>query len=233
MISCILVEPESPGNIGSIARLMMNFGIKGPLILVNPPALNDEAYMMACNAAHLLDSSVVLDSFEKALGMVDVSISTSSEAGDEYNINRISLLPSDIVGAIDIDSSIGIIFGRESTGLTNEEISKTDMLVSIPTDVAYPAMNISHAAAILFHELYKHPSIEKRPIKLKGATRYEKDMLFDDFNTIVDSLEHRAYRQRNFKLVFRRVISRSFISSREAYTLKGIIRKILSSLEER
>jgi len=232
MLSCILVEPESTGNIGSIARLMMNFAIDGPLILVNPPELDDDAYMMACNARDVLEGAIKVDTLEQALEKVDLSISTSSEAGDEYNVNRISVLPEDISRSIGMDSNVGLVFGRESSGLTNIEISKTDMLVSIPTDASYPTMNISQAAAVLFYEIYKQSYAEKRPIKLDGAKRHEKDMLYEDFGSIVDLLEHRGYRKKNYNTVFRRVISRSFISSREAYTLKGILRKILSNIEE-
>jgi len=232
MLACILVEPESPGNIGSVARIMMNFDVQGPLILVNPPKLNDDAYMMACNARDILNDAVIVDSLEGALSMVDVSIATSREAGDEYNVNRISLLPDDIIRALDTEGDIGIFFGRESSGLSNREISMADILVSIPTDTSYPTLNLSHAAAIIFYEFFRYSQKEKRPIRLEGATRQEKDMIFDDFDAIVDHIEKRGYRKKISKIVFRRVISRSFISSREAYTLKGVVRNILKSLKD-
>ncbi|MBN1786649.1 MAG: TrmJ/YjtD family RNA methyltransferase [Candidatus Methanofastidiosa archaeon] len=233
MLSCILVEPESPGNIGSIARLMMNFGIEGPLILVNPPNLDDDAYKMACNASRILEDALIVKTFEEALALVDFSISTSRESGDQYNINRISLLPSDLERAIEINGRVSVVFGRESSGLTNAEISKTDMLVSIPSDMAYPTLNVSHAAAIIFYEFFKLSEKNKRPVRLEGASGQEKGMLFSDFDSIVDILERRDYRRRNFKLIFRRVIARSFITSREAYTLKGILSKMLSSLDKK
>ncbi|MHC1604628.1 MAG: RNA methyltransferase [Candidatus Methanofastidiosia archaeon] len=230
MFSCILVEPESPGNIGSIARLMANFDIKGPLILVNPCKITDEAYMMACNAKSVLDNAFTVKEYREALELVDFSIATSREAGDEYNVNRIAVLPEDIAKSLDIDGNIGIVFGRESAGLTNREIEISDILVTLPSCEDYPTLNVSHAAAIIFYELFRHDKCNG-PFKLKKASRKEKEMLFDDFKEIVANVEHRQYRNKLANVIFRRVISRGFISSREAYTLKGILGKVLKKIK--
>ncbi len=231
MISCILVEPETPGNVGSIARVMQNFDIDGPLILVNPCRLTDEAYMLACNAGSTLDDAVVVATLEEALAMVDTAIATSREAGDEYNVRRIALRPEDLGGDAIAGSSVGVIFGRESSGLTNEEVASADLLVTIPTSSSYPTMNISHAAAVVFYEMRKSLMERKRPVKLEGATREERDMVLGDLYGIIHAVEHRPYRRRVADTVFKHVVGRSFLSSREAYTLKGILRKVRSRIE--
>jgi TrmH family RNA methyltransferase len=230
MISCILVEPETPGNVGSIARVMQNFGIDGPLILVNPCRLDDEAYMLACNAGSTLDGAVLVDTLADALSLVDTAIATSREAGDEYNVRRIALLPQDIPGEALEGRSVGVIFGRESSGLTNEEIACADLLVTIPTSPSYPTMNISHAAAVVFYEMHKSLMERRRPIKLEGASRGERDMVLADLHGIIRSVEHRPYRIKVAETVFTHVIGRAFLSSREAYTIKGVLRKVLRGL---
>ncbi len=231
MISCILVEPETPGNVGSIARVMQNFDIDGPLILVNPCRLTDEAYMLACNAGSTLDEAVVVETLKDALALVGTSIATSREAGDEYNVRRIALLPEDLKGDALVGRSLGVIFGRESSGLTNDEVASADLLVTIPTSPSYPTMNISHAAAVVFYEMRKSLMGRKRPVKLEGATKEEHDMILGDLYGIIHAVEHRPYRRRVAETVVTHVVGRSFFSSREAYTLKGILRKVRSRVE--
>lgn len=231
MLSCILVEPESPGNIGSIARVMQNFDVDGPLILVNPCKITNETYMMACNATEVIDNSVTVDTYEQARQLVDVSVATSKEAGDQYNVRRIAITPQQLSENMGKDQNVGIVLGRESSGLTNSEIAASDLVVTIPSSERYPTLNISHAAAIVFYELFKHAP-QCPAISLDPAMGGEQRMLFEDYGSIIDLIEHREYRKRNAKVVFRHVVSRSFMSSREAYTLKGVFRKILRRISE-
>ncbi|MCC7568809.1 MAG: TrmJ/YjtD family RNA methyltransferase [Candidatus Methanofastidiosa archaeon] len=232
MLACILVEPESPGNVGSIARIMRNFSVEGPLILVNPCRLTDAAYMFACNAGEVLDAAVVVPTLADALALVDASVATSKEAGDEYNVRRIALLPEDLAPLAESTGTTGVIFGRESSGLTNDEVAMADVLVTIPTSSGYPTMNISHAAAVVFYELYRARRAERRPIKLAAATRAERDMLLADVGALIEAVEHRPHRQRIYYTVFSHVLGRAFLSSREAYTLKGILGKAVKRVRD-
>ncbi|MHC1598705.1 MAG: TrmJ/YjtD family RNA methyltransferase [Candidatus Methanofastidiosia archaeon] len=232
MISCIMVEPESAGNIGSVARSMSNFNITGPLILINPCDITDEAYMMACNAGDVIDNAIIVGSYREALSLVDFSVATSCEPGHEYNVRRIALLPENIGGAMAIECNTGIVLGRESSGLTNKEIEMSDMLVTIPTHEKYQTLNVSHAASIIFYELFKlSVTPSSKQIKIKGASFEEKEMIFKDFDIILNEIDKREYRIALASIIFKRIISRSFITSREAYTLKGVLRKIILRLQ--
>ena len=77
MFYIIFVEPETPGNIGSVARVMKNFGFYN-LILVNPVEITDEAYKLAVHAEEIIESAVIVGSLEEALTYVDMSVATSA-----------------------------------------------------------------------------------------------------------------------------------------------------------
>mgnify|MGYP006306708153 FL=1 len=130
----ILVEPKYSGNIGAIARSMMNFDVT-QLILVNPCALNDEAYIRSVHATQVLDDAMIVASFQEAIEQVDVVVGSSAIYTDsEKKHVRIPILLDVFIEKMkSIEGRIGLVFGREDYGLYNEELALCDMLVTIPT----------------------------------------------------------------------------------------------------
>lgn len=105
-----------------------------------------------------------------------------------------------------------------------------DIIVSIPTDPGYPIMNISHAAAIIFYELFKNRN--EFPVEgLEEATRVEKEYLLKDMENIIKKLDIPKHKEKTGIKSFKNIINRAFITGREAHTLKGIFRRILMKFE--
>ncbi len=228
MFYIIFVEPELSRNIGSVARVMKNFGFYN-LILVNPVKIDEESYRLAVHAEDILNSALIVESLEDALSYVDVSVATSANTGGGVLRNYTSI--ETIAKKISSDLKVGIVLGRESSGLRNEEVEMCDTMTTIPTDKRYPTMNVSHALAIMLYEIFK----EKCSIKmnlLEGKEIIEKDLLLDDFKTMLEHIEDREYRRDNAMTVFKHVIARGFNTYREIYTLKGVFRKLVLKLEK-
>jgi len=226
MIYIVFVEPESPGNIGFLARTMKNFGLSN-LILINPCKLKNEAYYHAMHAKDILRNAQIFDSIESFLDKlkIDFTIGTTGAACGSYNVQRIAVTPEEFAESLQINGNIAILFGREGNGLYNQEISLCDVLVSIPTSDHYPILNISHAAAIIFYELFKK---EKNYTfeGLEEASSIEKGYLISDMDDIIESLNLPPHKKKTASIVFRNIIGRAFISGREAHTLKGILRRV-------
>ena len=126
---------------------------------------------------------------------------------------------------------MALIFGREGNGLSNEEISLCDVIVSIPTHDYYPVLNITHAAAIIFYEMFKRE--KSYPVdRIESASAAEKDSLINCMDEIILKLGYPRHKSKNASLVFRRIIGRAFISEREAHTLKGTFRRIKVRIKE-
>jgi TrmH family RNA methyltransferase len=228
----VFVECETPGNIGFLARTMANFGLKN-LVLINPPKLTKEAYYQATHGKYIVENAKIyptLDDFYQSQ-RIDFKVASTGMAGGSYNLARIPIKPEELGKSMNVSNKIAILFGREGDGLSNKEIDDCDICVSIPTDPTYPIMNISHAAAIIFYELFKN----KHEFGVEGLSEssdLEKEYLVKDMNMLIDLLDIPEHKKRNGKKVFRNVISRAFITGREAHTLKGILRRIKNKVGE-
>lgn len=227
MFYIIFVEPESSGNIGSVARVMKNFGFYD-LILVNPVEIDDQAYKLAVHAEDVLKSAKIVPTLEEALDFVDFAIATSANTSGGVLRNYTSV--ENLAEKISSNFKVGIILGRESSGLRNEEIEMCDTLTTIPADNRYPTLNVSHALAIILYEIFKVKKT-KRVNPSKNKEMVEKDLLIEDFKKILEHVEDRKYRRDNALTVFKHVLTRGFNTKREVYTLKGIFRRIVLKFE--
>ena len=232
MIYVVFVEPETPGNIGFLARTMKNFGLTN-LVLINPCKLENESYYQAMHARDVVSNLQTYNSLKEFLihKQIDTAVATTGTAGGSYNVARIAVTPEQLGDSINYNGNLALIFGREGNGLSNKEIALCDVIVSIPTHEEYPILNITHAAAIIFYELFKRE--KSYPVDhLEAATSAEKESLMEYMDEIILKLGYPRHKSDNASLVFRRIIGRAFISGREAHTLKGTLRRIKSRIRE-
>ena len=221
-IYIVFVECETPGNIGFLARTMANFGLKN-LVLINPPTLTNEAYYQATHGKYIVENAKIypsLDDFYQSQ-RIDFKVASTGMAGGSYNLSRIPIRPEELGKSLNVSNNIAILFGREGDGLSNKEIGDCDICVSIPTDPTYPIMNISHAAAIIFYELFKN----KHDYGVEGLNEsgdLEKKYLVKDMEELIDCLDIPDHKKRNGLKTFNNIVSRAFITGREIHTLKGI-----------
>lgn len=218
MINVILVKAENPGNIGAIARAMANFDLKN-LILVNPLAdhLCSEARNRAKNAQDVLVKAKVVKSIPK----MDYIIATTAITGLKYN-PRSPLTPKQLSKIIPKSGKIGLLFGPESSGLSKEEILKADFVVTIPASKKYSTLNVSHAAAILFYELFRAEENIHEIASLK-----DKEVLLDYINKIIDKMEFPTAGKKNTqRIVWKRLLGKSFLTKREAFVMMGFFRRV-------
>lgn len=225
----IILEPENAGNIGAIARAMKNFALD-ELVLINPKFENMfEAEVRAMHGIDVLKNMRIVNNLDEAISDVDFIVGTTAKTGMNYNVLRTAITPELLVEKmVNVDGKIALLFGRESSGLSNEELEKADIVVAIPTS-SYYTLNISHAASIIFYEIYKN-----QPYKKKGAprssTKLEKEKALEYFRLILQDISYSSFKYRIAERVFLNVISRAFISGREIHTLIGVFRRIHSFL---
>ena len=231
-IYIVFVECETPGNIGFLARTMANFGLKN-LVLINPPTLTNEAYYQATHGKYIVENAKIypsLDDFYQSQ-RIDFKVASTGMAGGSYNLSRIPIRPEELGKSLNVSNKIAILFGREGDGLSNKEIGDCDICVSIPTDPTYPIMNISHAAAIIFYELFKN----KHDYRVEGLNEsgdLEKKYLVKDMEELIDCLDIPDHKKRNGLKTFNNIVSRAFITGREIHTLKGILRRLKNKIGE-
>lgn len=217
----VLVEPLNDGNVGAIARAMKNFGLH-ELVLVRPCAIGEEAIKRAMHATDILTSASTVFTDEEALDKVDFVAATSGvDTKNDKNFARISMTPREFAEKVKgLNGSVAILFGREDFGLDKKLLRRCDFLITIPANPEYTILNISHAAAIVFHELFA-PGVEKW--KARETSELEREKLQEYFSMLLDTIDYPPHKKEKTKVMFRRLLGRSVPSTWEFHTLMGVL----------
>ena len=221
----VLVEPKYDGNIGSVARVMKNFGF-GRLVLVNPPRIGKEARKNAMHALDVLLSAEKFKTLSEVKKEFDFLVATSAIVAGNRNALRIPVTPEALENAVDAEGSVGVVFGREDHGLRNEEILLCDMIVNIPSNPDYPTLNVAQSVGVILYELSRQRMRSTRTgKKFADLSAKEKEVLLENFDSLVESLYGMDFDRMIVKKTFRQLIGRAFISGREAMTLIGLFKR--------
>lgn len=145
----ILVEPAVPENVGASARAMKTMGFQH-LRLVNPcDYLNIKSRMLAHASTDILEKAQVFSSLSEALYDSELTIgSTAKFRSAQYDYYSCEKIPDLILKKQNSVERVAIVFGREESGLTNEEIRMCDIVTNIPMNTGYPSLNLSQAVMI-------------------------------------------------------------------------------------
>jgi tRNA/rRNA methyltransferase len=145
----ILVKPAVPGNVGAAARAIKTMGYTG-LRLVSPcDHLGPQARMMAHASQEILERAEVFERLQQAIADLDMTVATTAktrEARVEYLMA--SEIPAMIRSKGASVKSIGLVFGGEESGLTNDEIRMCDLVSSIPMKQTYPSLNLGQSVMV-------------------------------------------------------------------------------------
>ncbi len=228
-ITVVMVEPEFDETVGFIARAMKNFDLTD-LRLVNPVArLEEKAKMRAGHAQEVLENSRKFNSLSEAIADLDLTVGTTAQkARSQYRVLRRPASPKELAEQLkDVHGTVGLVFGREGTGLKNQELELCDLAVTIPSSPTYPTLNLSHAATIIFYELF-NPSMNISTDELAPFTVKAVMMNFLENSALLAGInaDERALALRAFK----NILGRSAIRVREASLLAGVLRNITIAL---
>lgn len=225
----VLVEPSFEESIGFVARAMGNFGLRN-LRLVSPVArIGKTARTRAGHAQSIIDNLRVFSSLTEALTGSDVSVGTTAQrARSLYRVLRRPSSPRKFASTVkSVHGTVALVFGREGTGLRNEELDMCDMVLTIPASDKYSTLNISHAAVILFYELYA----AKRPSTRELLADQKVKLTLLRFLDNAASSAGLSSRERGLAVrAFRNIMGRSAIRAREASSLTGVFRTIAAGL---
>lgn len=232
----VLVEPQHPGNIGSAARAMRTMGLK-QLVLVAPHAFpHREADAMAAGADDVLAAAQVHATLDDALADCRFVLGCSARRRhvqlDEYG-------PSEAVSALataSVDGPVALLFGRERTGLTNEELQRCNGSVFIPSDPSFSSLNLGASVQVLSYEwrllcLGGRTATAPRPLSQEvaerddpPATHAQMEGLFGHFDDTLHDIDfHKGRAPDTVMQRLRRLLLRAAPDEREVRVLRGIL----------
>jgi len=228
-VRVVLVEPQEPMNVGAVARAMRNFGL-ARLYLVNPaprvgPPWAREAYWLAVHAEEILDRAVAVDSLMEALADVQLVIATTGRPRELY--------PAPVVPAwevparvLSVEGEAALVFGRETFGLTNEELALAHVIGTIPTAPEQPSLNLAQAVVVFAYELFKAVVGEGRFPQEELAQVAALEAFFEDLGRYV--LEIGFTDQNRFPHAMRRlrrIFHKARLTPGEVQMLRGLLHR--------
>lgn len=235
-VRIVLVEPAGPLNVGAIARVMKNMGLQH-LVLVNPQCdpLSLEAQQMAVHAFDILQAAQVVETLPAALQGCTRAIATTARPRTlDIQLEQ----PQDALPWLvsTPKQASALIFGPESRGLSNEEMYYAQRFIRIPSNPAYPSLNLAQAVAICCYELAK--SVQ---LATTNETSGEIHSAIADDYASVDALEG-FYQHLEAVLLkvgylyshtatsrmekFRQIFNRTQLENPEVAMLRGILTQV-------
>lgn len=256
--SVAFVEPEFAQNVGYLARAMANFGLSDLLLVSGTDSKfgcridKAEASKFASHGDYIIHDTKWVRSLDKLRDQYRILVGTTAIRGKrKSNITRKTLdleraVPRILKGIASlrprknsrgfkiVQKPLCFVFGRDTTGLTNEELRKCDYNITIVTGTKYNTLNISHAAAIIFYSfanyLREHPndrfSKGRRTIEnTESPSRIEKERVVSLFQELAENSDFQDYKKERLRETVTRLLDRSNPSLRELYLLMGLASK--------
>ena len=228
-IAVILVSPENPDNIGAVARAVKNMGFEDLRLVKPPKAWRAKAKKMAMSADNILKNAKEYSSLQDAIRDLGLVIGTTRRAGS----HRGAFLPFNEavlkVRGSSYRHKIGILFGRESKGLANEESVLCDHLITIPTGSSYPSLNLAQAVMVVLFALSWERGTKKPAPHARALNKKEIEVAIAHFEEALKAL---GYKKGGADLLprilrtFRGLIKRAGFLEPEAQMIKGLSRRI-------
>lgn len=232
-IRIVLIHTSHSGNIGAVARAMKNMCLS-QLYLVQPRQFpSDEATARASGADDVLQNAVVCESLDQALEGCGVVYGSSARL---RTLRWPQVDPRQAAGQITTESeqgSVAILFGRENSGLSNEELERCHYLLNIPANSDYSSLNIAAACQVVTYELMM---ASQQPVAERGEAEADELATADEVEGLHQHLEQTLIRLEYLdpeqpKLLMRR-LRRLYHKARLEKIEINILRGILKSTQK-
>jgi tRNA/rRNA methyltransferase len=226
-ISIILVEPQSPGNVGMVCRAMKNMGLFA-LRLVNPcPLDHPEALKFAVSARDLLENAQIFTDLESALADTPLSVATTRRHG-KYRQEIFS--PKEIVAKLTADSAsnrAALVFGREDSGLTTAEVALCRWQATIPTSAEYGSLNLAQAVLLFCYEIFTGCGpVEASPVRELAPGESLEAMYAQMERSLLRIGFLNPENPAHLMMTLRRILARAALDQREVAVMRGMMSQI-------
>lgn len=228
-VSFILVEPQTPGNIGAAARAIKTMGFEN-LILVNPCDFDvPQTRRLAHASEDILEKIQVFPTLPEALQDVYFAVAATNRLR-EY---RTPIFDPEALGEkltpVSQKHSVALVFGREQTGLTNEEIRACHALTAIPAAISHPSLNLSQAVMLYAYTLFKSSFADEKHYQWDYATYEEKQTVYEHLRRSLARANFQPIDNWDkFMMRFRRMFDRAIPETRDT----RLMHKILQAFDE-
>lgn len=220
-IEIILVDTQDGANIGSACRAMKTMGLSNLTLVTNQKYDEERVKTLAIHAFDLYENRKEFKTLPEALEGSILSVAATRRHGKTRKTSCVT--PEELAEKINClpDGRISIVFGCESSGLTDEQVHQCSMVVTIPTSDAFPSLNLAQAVQIicyaLFQKLKKYPS---------GGNMVNRERVITASENCIKSLDAIGY----FKSIDEKNYTRDFL--RDQFSRSGLTESEVQRFEK-
>jgi TrmH family RNA methyltransferase len=230
-IRIVLVEPSHPGNIGAVARAMMNMELS-QLVLVRPREFpHPEATARAAGAEAVLARARVVATLAEAIADCGFVAATTSRNRDQnFRILDVREAAERAV-AESRRTPVALLFGAERAGLTNEDLEASHVLLRIPASRDYASLNLAMAVQLVSYEIFRARNgsgtagITREPADAPLATPPQMQELYGHLAQVLEEIDFKDRTRAGTHLMsrIRRFLQRAELDLNEVNILRGIL----------
>jgi tRNA/rRNA methyltransferase len=232
--SIVLVRPHNASNLGSVARVAKNFGLRGFSVVEPAVAPDADSIRLAVGAADLLETIARFPTLSAAVAEFPVVVTTSSFRGrGRARLLELSQIPPFLAEAG--PAGTAFVFGPERSGLTEDELARASACLRLPTAPAFPTMNLSHAVALVLgvataFTATGNPAPDPEP----WAPAAEIEGALGHWDRALEAIGFydTGHRDRSLR-DWRRLVAGRPMSLREVKILRGVANRVLVALRIR
>ena len=235
-IRVVLVEPSHPGNIGGACRALKTMGLK-ELWVVNPERYPDpQAQWRAAGAQDVLDNVRVCDSVDEAIADCHWIVGTSTRSRRiPWPIGDVSEVTADILRQPST-SQVVILFGRETNGLSNEELQRCHQHLQIPANPEYPSLNLAMAVQVVCYELHRQAE-GRAPVEAvwdrAPAPAEQTEAMLVGLQGLLERVDFLDPKNPGKAMIrLRRLFTRVEPDETEVQMLRGIVKQLTVALDK-
>ncbi len=235
-VAIVLVRPKRAENVGAAARSAANMGINR-LIIVGDRMLDVEvmARVATHHASYLIDDLCLAPSLDEALAQFNWVVGTSARQGRRRPLASPKKMMPELVSKL-AGNEVALLFGSEDRGLTNEDLKFCNAVTTIPT-ADFSSLNLGQAVAILSYEVYTAALEADCGSLVKHAKLAESRELEVMYDFVEQALRKMGYLREDdyshWMHNIRQFLSRVGLKGREARTIRGFCRQIISTAEKK
>ena len=234
-IAIVLVRPKYDGNIGAVARTVLNFGITDLRIVGRNNDWSEDTRNRAKHAQDILESCKTFQNLAEATRDCSIVVGTSGkrEVGDKISFRHF-ILPEELTQSlISVEGKTAYVFGPEDIGLTNQELHECDLLVTIPSWEGYPILNLSHAVSIICYIWFANianPELRKSD-QQRLLNPLLRNRLRSEISRLSNSMPTKEHKRTGIEETLSRVIMRGLPKDDEIHRIISVITEAANSFE--
>lgn len=235
-IRIVMVRPRSPGNVGSAARALKNFGLSR-LVLAELPSFEDptffetESRKLAWKARDVLEGAETFPDLSQALEGVQFCLGTAPRGLRGTPTMPPEEAAQELVRRAREGQDVALVFGGEADGLRKHEMSLLSGNVWIPTSADYTDLNLAQSVVVCCHEIFRAAGRPEAPQPRvfagdEALTVEEEEALFQAAAELLSEVGFFKTPGDTLALELRRILARSDLRQREAKVFRGMIRQL-------